>query len=117
MNNLMTVFFLSLWCFVSLPTVAFSSNPESKPDPTAKSAWVYPGKDGKLIYKTTPAGDKIMDFSHAGYMGGGVALPVVPVKKTVKPTGAADATETIQSAISEVASLPMVAGFRGGDTT
>jgi hypothetical protein len=43
-----------------------------------KSEWVYPGPDGKLVYKMTPAGDRIMNFSHAGYMGGGVALPVVP---------------------------------------
>ena len=42
------------------------------------SQWVYPGPDGKLVYKTTPAGDRIMDFSYAGYMGGGVALPDVP---------------------------------------
>jgi len=96
-----------------------SSNPQrvsasDRPaDASGKSAWVYPGKDGKLVYQTTPAGDKIMDFSHAGYMGGGVALPVVPVKKTVKPSGAKDETETIQSAINEVASHPLVAGFRG----
>jgi hypothetical protein len=41
----------------------------------ATSEWVHPGPNGKLVYKTTPAGDKIMDFSTAGYMGGGVALP------------------------------------------
>ena len=52
-----------------------------------RSRWVYPGPDGKLVYRTTPAGDRIMDFSHAGYMGGGVALPNVPVKRTVKPSG------------------------------
>src|SRR6476619_4480921 len=58
----------------------------------ATSSWVYPGPDGKLVYKTTPAGDKIMDFSHAGYMGGGVAIPDVPVKITVKPEGREDDT-------------------------
>jgi hypothetical protein len=36
----------------------------------AGSEWVYAGPSGKLVYKTTPAGDRIMDFSHAGYMGG-----------------------------------------------
>ena len=45
------------------------------------SEWVRRGADGKLAYKTTPTGDRIMDFSHAGYMGGGVALPDVAVKK------------------------------------
>ncbi len=78
-----------------------------------RSEWVYPGPDGKLIYKTTPTGDRIMDFSTAGYMGGGVALPTVPVKKTVKTTGAADETATIQAAIDEVAALPLENGFRG----
>jgi hypothetical protein len=41
----------------------------------AESEWIYAGSDGKLVYKTTSSGDRIMDFSHAGYMGGGVALP------------------------------------------
>jgi hypothetical protein len=62
----------------------------------------------------TPQGDRIMDFSTAGYMGGGVALPSnVPVKKTVKPSGAADETATIQAAINEVAAMPLNGGFRG----
>lgn len=77
------------------------------------SEWVYPGKDGKLVYKTTASGDKIMDFSHAGYMGGGVALPDVPVKVTVKPTGADDETAAIQAAVNQVATMPFVNGFRG----
>jgi hypothetical protein len=51
----------------------------------ARSEWIHPGADGRLVYKTTPAGDRIMDFSHAGYRGGGVALPDVPVKVTVYP--------------------------------
>src|SRR5688572_24382548 len=78
------------------------------------SEWVYRGADGKLAYKTTRAGDRIMDFSHAGYRGGGVALPDVPVKRTVKPSGGGDDTKTIQSAIDQVAKLPAdERGFRG----
>lgn len=92
---------------------ASASGKAPAPGAAAHSAWVYPGKDGKLVYKTTPAGDKIMDFSHAGYMGGGVALPTVPVVKNVKPTGTPDATALIQSAIDEVAAMPLVNGFRG----
>src|SRR5215470_13992629 len=38
------------------------------------SQWVFVGEDGKLAYKTLPDGDRIMDFSFAGYRGGGVAL-------------------------------------------
>src|SRR5205085_11984109 len=54
------------------------------------SQWVSVGPDGKLQYKTLPNGDHIMDFSWAGYMGGGVALPIVPVKVTVNPSGGDD---------------------------
>ena len=38
--------------------------------PFAKSNWVYPDNNGKLVYKTTKRGDRIIDFSHAGYKGG-----------------------------------------------
>jgi len=74
--------------------------------------WVAMGAKGELDYKTTPKGDRIMDFSHAGYMGGGVALPALPVKKEVAPSGGDD-TAAIQAAIGEVSALPLVNGFRG----
>ena len=38
-----------------------------------QSEWVFRNDRGKLTYKTTSRGDRIMDFSHAGYMGGGVS--------------------------------------------
>src|SRR5687768_18512037 len=80
----------------------------------AESGWVKRGSDGKLAYKTTAKGDRIMDFSHAGYMGGGVALPDVPVKATVKPTGGEDDTAAIQAGIDQVAKRPPDQnGFRG----
>ncbi len=53
-----------------------------------------------------------MDFSFAGYMGGGAKLPAVPVKATVGPSGADD-TAAIQEAINTVAKLELVDGFRG----
>src|SRR5947209_18476347 len=85
------------------------SGPEA---PSARSQWVYPGPDGKLVYKTTERGDRILDFSHAGYMGGGVALPTVAVQKTVEPSGGDD-TARIQAALDEVAASPLKDGFRG----
>ena len=94
-------------------TCLFSSAQKNDSNSGAQSEWVYKGTDGKLKYKTTPTGDRVMDFSHAGYMGGGVALPVVEVKKSVKPSGGADDTELIQSAVNEVAALPLENGFRG----
>lgn len=77
-----------------------------------QSHWVHPGRGGKLVYDTTPQGDRIPDFSYAGYEGGGVALPNVPARRTVQPSGADD-TAAIQKAIDEVAALPLVNGFRG----
>src|SRR4051812_40997461 len=78
----------------------------------ATSRWMYPGPDGKLIYQPLPTGERIMDFSHAGYMGGGIALPTVAVRKTVEPSGGDD-TAVIQAAIDAVAALPLEQGFRG----
>ena len=78
----------------------------------AKSQWVYPGSNGKLVYKTLPAGDKILDFSYAGYMGGGVAIPSVAIKITLSPS-AGDNTDAIQNAIEKISKMPMVNGFRG----
>jgi len=77
----------------------------------AQSEWVHI-KDGKLAYKTLPTGDRILDFSHAGYGGGGVKLPTVPVKKNVAPSGGDDSA-AIQEAIDSVAALPLENGFRG----
>jgi hypothetical protein len=76
------------------------------------SAWVHAGGNGRLIYQTLPRGDRIMDFSSAGYRGGGVTLPDVAVRQTVA-AGAGDATARIQAALDEVAQRPLVDGFRG----
>lgn len=57
---------------------------------TGQSKWVYMNSEGKLAYKMTDKGDRIMDFSHAGYMGGGVTIPEVPVRITLYPSGSDD---------------------------
>src|SRR3989337_3971836 len=59
---------------------------------------VYPGTDGKLVYVPDDQGNIIHDASHAGYRGGGVAIPTVPVRETIWPV-AGDNTETIQPAM------------------
>ncbi|VGO18814.1 hypothetical protein SCARR_00867 [Pontiella sulfatireligans] len=79
---------------------------------TLDRQWVAVGRNGKLEYKKTPREDRIMDFSHAGYMGGGVALPKVPAKKIVGPSGGDD-TARIQAAINQISEKPLVRGFRG----
>lgn len=83
--------------------------------PKVYSKWIYPDDSGKLIYKTTSRGDRIMDFSFAGYKGGGVALPDVPTKLTIHPLGEnKDCTDYIQKAIDRVSGLPQDEnGFRG----
>jgi hypothetical protein len=79
--------------------------------PAATSPWAQV-VNGKLQYQALGNGNHIMDFSTAGYMGGGIALPTVPVQKTLSPSGGDD-TSAIQSAINAVAALPLVNGFRG----
>lgn len=99
----MHVTYKILLSLILIPTGLFS-----------QSEWIRMGTNNKLIYKTSDKGDKIMDFSHAGYMGGGVALPDVPVKKVVtRIPGVLDYSDLIQDAINEVSSMPLVNGLRG----
>src|SRR5574341_649914 len=67
---------------------------------------VYPGENGKLIYAADENGNTVLDFSHCGYMGGGVKLPEVEVKVILAP-GDGDDGARIQAAINEVAKLPL----------
>ena len=90
------------------------------------STWVYYDAGGRLQYKTittlydyngasySVGGGRIMDFSHAGYKGGGVALPSAPVKVNLTPAASGDDTARLQAAINQVAALPLDAnGIRG----
>lgn len=77
------------------------------------SEWAYIDAAGALAYKTIDSrGDRMLDFSYAGYRGGGVALPRTPTKRTVEPSGGDD-TRAIQDALDAVAQLPQVDGARG----
>ncbi len=79
----------------------------------AKSRWVYMGDDRRLHYGTDARGNRIMDFSYAGYGGAGVALPNVPPARTIRPAPG-DNTSQIQTAIDQVSALaPNGNGFRG----
>jgi len=84
-----------------------------------ESSLVYEGIDGHLVYETyanegqTNSDNIIPDFSRCGYMGGGVAIPEVPVARTLSPQNGDD-TQMIQDAIDYVSSLsPNAEGFRG----
>ena len=77
------------------------------------STWVYFGPDNLLHYATDSQGNRIMDFSYAGYGGGGVTIPDVPVQVAVSPVFG-DNTANIQNAIDQVsARAPDASGIRG----
>lgn len=87
-----------------------ATNAQDIPPYTSKA---YPGVDGKLVYTPDSLGNKIPDFSHAGYKGGGAAIPYVPAKVTVWPV-VGDCSAVIQAAIDKVSAMPLDAqGFRG----
>lgn len=66
-----------------------------------------------LRYIADAAGNRVPDFSSAGYAGGGVALPVVPARVRVTAVPG-DNGRRIQAAIDYVSSLPPDAqGWRG----
>jgi len=79
------------------------------------SSWVFYNSGGSLSYRSVDSrGDRIMDFSHAGYKGGGVALPNAPVRVTLSPVSSGDDTSRIQAAINQVAGMaPDAQGIRG----
>jgi hypothetical protein len=79
--------------------------------PTSK--WAHVDVPGHLAYGTLPTGERLLDFSTAGYMGGGVAIPQVPVKQTVHPSGGANDGPAIQAAIDAVSALTPSSGIRG----
>jgi hypothetical protein len=93
-------------------SIALTSLAAGQDRTAAHSQWVYFNNSKKLVYKTLKTGDRIVDFSYAGYMGGGVALPVVPVRRTVSPSGGDDSA-AIQTAIDEVSQIAPVGGVRG----
>ncbi len=71
-----------------------------------KSDFVY-WDGGNLRYRRSSRGDRILDFSHAGYGGGGVRLPRTAGLRSVRvrPSGGDDC-RAIQNAIDEVGGWP-----------
>ena len=79
---------------------------------------------GQLTYKTTPQGDRLMDFSTAGYRGGDAAIPDARnpdllarlTTREVRCTGEGDDTPAINKALRDVASgntFDRESGLRG----
>ena len=71
------------------------------------------GADGKLIYDSDARGNRLPDFSTAGYFGNDKPIPAAPVRVVVSPV-IGDETARIQKAIDYVATLPAdTNGIRG----
>lgn len=80
---------------------------------TWESAIVHYGPGGRLVYERDAIGNRIPDFSHAGYGGGGIAIPAVAEVKRIFPIPG-DNTARLQGAIDSVGALPLNGdGIRG----
>ncbi len=100
--GLLAVFVLSQFSGIA------QNNKAQKPEPPVSVT-----KEGKFQYTPDGQGNRIPDFSYAGYKSANETIPDVAVKVTV-PHKSGDATNRIQSAIDYVASLPLdKKGFRG----
>lgn len=70
----------------------------------------------RLVYTPDFRGNTVIDYSHAGYRGGGAAIANVPVRIVLSPSDdpASDDTERIQRAVDMLGRIPADAdGFRG----
>src|SRR5207237_5449590 len=76
-----------------------------------------PGASGRLLYTMDDRGDRILDYSTVGYMGGLVPLPDyaslgIPTINVNALAG--DNLSALQAAINQAAALPLQSnGFRG----
>ncbi len=103
-------FLLTLW------GITAAAGPQNRRNPAANrpdAPGVSPGKDGRLVYQPDRRGNRVPDFSHCGYQGGGAAIPDAPVRIVVSPAKG-DNGPRIQAAIDYVSHLPADAqGVRG----
>jgi hypothetical protein len=128
--------FLTTWSFVLHADTLNMEDPMTtspgKPDPihtdSTEGPFVYLGEDGTLMYTPyTDLGDRIIDFSYAGYRASEKPIPFVRVVETLTPLEGEAAQEgtmayamgpcsrdEIQSAIDRVAAMePDEQGFKG----
>jgi hypothetical protein len=72
------------------------------------SEWAFGGPDHRLHYLPDDRGNTIMDFSSAGYRGGGVKLPSAAAAQRLTPA-AGDNTARIQAALDHATSAVVLA--------
>src|SRR5277367_5559885 len=82
---------------------------------SATANWVnFNSTQSALVYSNDNLGNRLPDFSFAGYEGGGVAIPTNMAVKTNLSAIVGDNTAAIQGAINYVSALtPDANGFRG----
>lgn len=102
MNKMKSVFpIVLLFCCVTLQAQVWQSD------------LVKVAPDGAITYHEDKDGFVLPDFSHAGYGGGGIALPEVATVMEIEPVQG-DNTAHIQAAIDALAAMPAGAdGMRG----
>jgi hypothetical protein len=76
--------------------------------PQALSDWAFGGPDHRLYYRYDAGGNKIMDFSAAGYRSGGVKLPSAIAAQRLTPA-AGDNTARIQAALDNATGAVVLA--------
>jgi len=74
----------------------------------AISEWAYGEADHRLYYKYDPHGNRIMDFSSAGYRAGGVKLPSASTAQRLIPASG-DNTARIQAALDNATGAVVLA--------
>src|SRR6185437_9372088 len=99
---IVTVAFAAIAASASIPTTY----------PTGSGISIgYSG--GHVTYGYNSVGDRIPDYSSAGYGGGGVTIPTPAVTDTLSPSGADDTT-ALQNKINSIGTRSVGAnGFRG----
>lgn len=102
----MGVSVLHLWLLL----VGFPAS-NDRVDPSRR--YVYPDNSGKLVYQEDAKGNRVPDFSMAGYMGNEKSIPTLPARIQISPKDG-DCTNLIQDAIDGISKLPLDKdGFRG----
>ncbi len=91
----------SLYIVLSFAVFQSISCPKIFSQSTWQSQIVHYDGSGKLVYVRDGSMNVIPDFSNAGYEGGGVNIPDIPVVKTISAV-AGDNTAHLQAAIDSI---------------
>lgn len=112
-NHILKVIQLKTLSILVMALLATNFSFAQKIKPVEPPKPIFKGKDGKMAYTPDIDGNRIPDFSYAGYMAGEKAIPNATIKVVV-PVSKGDATLRIQSAINYVSKLPLGKdGLRG----